>query len=201
MPDTPTPGSRPGYLRDRIAAHWIADVSVFKSGATSPFLATFLDADGSARGFAVSDADDDDGRRSGVQRSARYSLRNCVMNSPPSPSARGDAFLLVVALHVPDVAMREDCRRWLDDEHAGRQLAVAGTSWFAGYESSTGPFNFLNLWGLTTPHVTETSAWNVARDTAWRRRLLAGAIAKTERSVFGEGPILAQQVRPFGPPE
>jgi hypothetical protein len=125
-----------------------------------------------------------DGSQSVVHAGA---FRRRVFES--SPSSEGDVglrgpYLLSVQLFVPDLEQQEDCRRWLDEEHSGRQLAVPGTWWYAGYESQDGDFNFLNLWGLESPDVIETPEWVEARETPWRDRLLERGIVHTERLLF-----------------
>jgi hypothetical protein len=102
--------------------------------------------------------------------------------------------VLSVQLFVPDAEQQVDCRRWLDEEHAERQLAVPGARWFAGYESVDGEFNFLNLWGLDSPDVIDTVEWVDARETPWRDRLLERAIVRTERSVFAWEPVARKQL-------
>jgi hypothetical protein len=104
------------------------------------------------------------------------------------PALDGSPFLLAVRLHVPE-RLRDEMRRWLDEEHSRLQLTVDGTQWFAGYEEVGERHSFLNLWGLRDPEVAESEAWKQARDTPWLERLLA-AVAGQERAVY----------RPIRPP-
>lgn len=92
------------------------------------------------------------------------------------------ACVLSVRLFVPD-AWQAEVRDWLDHEHYQRQLAVPGARWYLGYESTAGPFHFLNLWGLDAPGVIDSAEWASARDTPWRERLLP-AFAETRRATY-----------------
>jgi hypothetical protein len=118
------------------------------------------------------------------RREGRFRLRVLVAAPASSTTGRPSGYLLSTRLFVPDEERRADVRRWLDEEHSGRQLAVAGTTWYAGYEDAgDGPFSFLNLWGIDDPAVIETPEWARARDTEWRGRLM-DAFVHTERAVY-----------------
>jgi hypothetical protein len=111
---------------------------------------------------------------------AVYRLRAVSPKDAMSWSAT--PLVLSVRLFVPD-EWRSEVRDWLDQEHSAAMLGVPGCRWYRGYESTDGPFNFLNLWGLDTAEVIETPAWAAARDTPWRGRLMP-AFADTRRAVY-----------------
>ncbi len=117
--------------------------------------------------------------------SARYRLR-VARASRGSGDLFEAPYILSVRLFVPE-QWRADVRAWLDEEHYGAHLKLRGCSWYHGYESLDGPFNFLNLWGLDSPGVIDTPEWAAARDTPWRGRLLP-AFARTGRAVYRPGP-------------
>ncbi|HET8616896.1 MAG TPA: hypothetical protein VFL94_15350 [Actinomycetales bacterium] len=123
-----------------------------------------------------------------VVRTGRFVRRSVAWAPARRPGDVSSRYLLCVQLFVPRAAAIADCRSWLDDEHAGRQLAVAGASWYGGYESLGGDFSFLNLWGIDAPEVIETPEWAQARDTPWRERLLPDVV-RTERALFVLDPI------------
>lgn len=171
---------RPTFLSTRIVAYWISDIATVPADPRTPSTVLHDTVDVSA-GFALTASEHDHNENlNGIP----YQLRTFRASAHASSSVEESAFILVVALYVPDGASRTDCRRWLDEEHARRQLDVRGTDWYAGYESSAGPFNFLNLWGLQSSEVIDTESWATARDTPWRERLLADGIARTQRALF-----------------
>lgn len=131
-----------------------------------------------------------DGARPGV--GGQFNRRSVVWAPGWTPGETRSAYLLCVLLYVPNAAAQDDCRRWLDDEHADRQLAVDGTNWYGGYESVRGDFAFANLWGIDDPAVIETTEWAEARDTPWRLRLL-DSIVRTERALFVLDPTIGER--------
>jgi hypothetical protein len=66
----------------------------------------------------------------------------------------------------------DQVREWLDQEHAHRQVGVDGVLSYQGFEPLSGDFHFLNLWGLDDPSVVTSDAWEAARQSPWRDRLL-----------------------------
>lgn len=131
-----------------------------------------------------------DGVRAGV--GGQFNRRSVVWAPGWTPGETGSAYLLCVLLYVPRAAAQDDCRRWLDDEHADRQLSVDGANWYGGYESVRGDFAFANLWGIDDPAVIETPEWAQARDTPWRFRLL-DSIVRTERALFVLDPTIGER--------
>jgi hypothetical protein len=111
---------------------------------------------------------------------AAYRLR--IATPATAADWRAAAVVLSVRVFVPD-QWQAQVRDWLDREHYQAMLGVPGCQWYRGYESTEGPFNFLNLWGLDTPEVIDSPAWADARDTPWRARLLP-AFADTRRAVY-----------------
>lgn len=122
-----------------------------------------------------------DTRIEGQRKRAAFSLRSV---DPPQadPGLDSSPYLLAVRLFVPEPG-HDQVRRWLDEEHSARQLAVPGTHWYLGYDEVGGDRTFLNLWGLAEPAVIETAAWAEARDTPWRARI-AGMIDHQDRAVY-----------------
>jgi hypothetical protein len=109
--------------------------------------------------------------------------RHRYAEPPDCAGVFGDApYLLSVRLYAPE-EYRDDVRRWLDEEHAARQLSVSGTYWYDGYEARGDSFAFLNLWGLRDPGVIETPEWAAMRDTPWRERLMPG-MGRMDRAVY-----------------
>ena len=93
---------------------------------------------------------------------------------PERGGGRADAsdagFLLVVhAVAEPDE--REDFRRWLDEEHAPRQTALAGVNWYLGYEQEGADHSFLNLWGIDDPAIVTSDTWAAVRESPWWDRV------------------------------
>ena len=92
------------------------------------------------------------------------------------------AFLLVVrAAAAPDE--REDFRRWLDEEHAPRQTALAGVNWYLGFEQEGDDHSFLNLWGIDDPAVVTGETWAAVRESPWWDRV-AHIPAAGDRGVY-----------------
>ena len=96
--------------------------------------------------------------------------------------AEGARFALAVRLFVSPGAEAE-VRRWLDEEHAVRQLGVSGALSYHGFEKEGEGFHFFNLWGLQAPDVADSPAWDAARQTPWRERLKS-VMQGTLRGVF-----------------
>jgi len=112
---------------------------------------------------------------------AAFSLRRAYPAGPmPDPGAA--PFVLLVRVYAPD-ADRAEFRRWLDDEHAMRQLTIPGVRWYVGYEEDGARHSFLNLWGIDEPSVVEGERWAKVRDTEWWRRV-AHVPANADRAVF-----------------
>ncbi|MGE0217530.1 hypothetical protein [Mycolicibacterium sp.] len=175
----------PAFLGTNIAVCWLSDVTSAEGNQHARWTVLHDIADIGA-GFAVSVSPPDGADHHVADlEGVPYRLRTFQQGPYVADSSPESEFVLAVALYVPDDTSRIDCRRWLDEEHARRQLEVAGTHWYAGYESAAGPFNFLNLWGLQKPEVIATEAWAAARDTPWRTRLLNEGIVHTRRALFG----------------
>lgn len=100
---------------------------------------------------------------------ARYRLRS-IDTRGDAPDFSRMSYLLVV-LNDIDEGAREESRRWLDEEHSGAQLGIAGTNWYLGYEGIDQPGHFLNLWDIDDPSVIASEEWAKARDTPWREKL------------------------------
>lgn len=90
----------------------------------------------------------------------------------------------VLAVRVwPSDQDRDEFRRWLDEEHCRRQVALPNVRWFLGYEQVGPDHSFLNLWGLDDPEVVSGEAWISARDTAWWKRI-SHVPANSDRGVY-----------------
>jgi hypothetical protein len=77
-----------------------------------------------------------------------------------------------------------DFRKWLDEEHSVRQLAVQGAVSYHGFELiEGGPFHFLNVWGMDSPDVGSSEEWDRARDTPWRAEI-APVMEKSLRGTY-----------------
>jgi hypothetical protein len=100
--------------------------------------------------------------------------------SVPDP-ARAPALLVVRVFAQP--ADADEFRRWLDEEHAPRQLTIGGVHWYLGYEEEGGRRSFLNVWGLDDPAVVGGETWARTRDTAWYRRV-EHVLADADRGVY-----------------
>lgn len=87
----------------------------------------------------------------------------------PDPSAA--PVILLTRTYVPDDA-QDEFRRWLETEHSQRQLDVPGNHWYRGYEELGEQHSFMNLWGLDAVEIAEGEAWDRARLTEWRERMV-----------------------------
>lgn len=181
----------PPLLSDPLHAAWLTSTPSSADPADAVWLAEVGDGSSWLR---LSSAPPTAGASS-VLRSGAF-RRRCFEVSADDADALEQGpvgCLLSVQLYVTDAAQQEDCRRWLDEEHVDRQLAVPGAQWYAGYESLDGEFNFLNLWGLHSPDVIDTVEWFDARETPWRDRLLERAVVRTERSLFAWEPVAGRR--------
>ena len=79
-------------------------------------------------------------------------------------------YVLAVRVFATDED-RDEFRRWLDQEHCRRQVALPDVRWFLGYEQVGPDHSFLNLWGIDDPEVVDGEAWTAARDTSWWKRI------------------------------
>ena len=91
-------------------------------------------------------------------------------------------FLLVVRAPA-ERHEREDFRRWLDEEHAPRQTALAGVHWYLGFEQEGDDHSFLNLWGIDDPAIVTGETWAAVRESPWWDRV-AHIPAAGERGVY-----------------
>lgn len=77
-----------------------------------------------------------------------------------------------------------DVRKWLDEEHSVRQLAVKGAISYHGFELiEGGSFHFLNIWGMDAPDVGSSEEWDRARDTPWRTEI-APLMERPQRGTY-----------------
>lgn len=98
-----------------------------------------------------------------------FTLRNAHPRSTMiSPVAA--PYLLVVRVFASDDD-RDEFRRWLDQEHAIRQVSLPGVNWYLGYEEQVTAHSFLNIWSIDEPHIVDSTAWERMRDTPWWARV------------------------------
>lgn len=98
-----------------------------------------------------------------------FALRNAHPRSTMiSPVAA--PYLLVVRVFASD-GDRDEFRRWLDEEHARRQVSLPGVNWYLGYEEQGAAHSFLNLWSIDEPEIVDGTAWERIRDTPWWSRV------------------------------
>ena len=94
-----------------------------------------------------------------------------------------DAGFLLVVRAGAEPHERDDFRRWLDEEHAPRQVALAGVHWYLGFEQEGVEHSFLNLWGIDDPAIANGAAWAAVRESPWWDRV-AHIPAAGERGVY-----------------
>jgi len=112
---------------------------------------------------------------------AAFRLRQTHAPTVP-PAVTTTPFMLLTRTYVPP-AMRDEFRTWLQEEHSQRQLAVPGNRWYLGYEEIGEHHSFMNFWGLETSTTAEGDAWDQARLTDWRERMVP-AMAGMDRGVY-----------------
>lgn len=102
--------------------------------------------------------------------SAEFRLRQ--VHAPtiePDPTVA--TAILLTRTYVP-ADTQDEFRRWLETEHSQRQLDVPGNHWYRGYEELGERHSFMNLWGLDEAAVADGEAWDRARLTPWRERMV-----------------------------
>jgi hypothetical protein len=90
--------------------------------------------------------------------------------------------MLLTRTYAPD-DMRDEFREWLVTEHSQRQLDVPGNNWYLGYEEVGPRHSFMNFWGIDDPGVADGDAWDLARLTPWRERMVP-AMAGMDRGFY-----------------
>lgn len=90
--------------------------------------------------------------------------------------------MLLTRTYVPD-DMRDEFRDWLQTEHSQRQLDVPGNNWYLGYEEVGTRHSFMNFWGIDEPGIADGDAWDRARLTPWRERMVP-AMAGMDRGFY-----------------
>jgi hypothetical protein len=98
------------------------------------------------------------------------------------PSLAATPAMLLTRTYVPD-DMRDEFREWLTVEHSQRQLDVPGNHWYLGYEEIGPRHSFMNFWGIDDPSVADGDAWDRARMTPWRERMVP-AMAGMDRGFY-----------------
>ncbi len=110
-----------------------------------------------------------------------FTLRRADPSTQEADVRRGP-FVLVVRVFATE-ADRDEFRRWLDQEHSARQLAIPGVRWYLGYEQDGAEHSFLNLWGIDNPTIVDGAAWSDVRDTPWWARV-SHVTAGANRGVY-----------------
>ena len=98
------------------------------------------------------------------------------------PDVATTSCMLLTRTFVPP-PMRSEFRDWLEREHSQRQLDVPGNHWYLGYEEVGGRESFMNFWGIDDPGVADGPAWDQARLTPWRERMVP-AMAGMDRGFY-----------------
>lgn len=120
-----------------------------------------------------------DMRRDWVPFSLRHAHPERTIGQADAPDSE---FLLVVWAGA-EPHEREDFRRWLDEEHAPRQAALAGVNWYLGFEQVGADHSFLNLWGIDDPAIITSDSWAAVRESPWWDRV-AHIPAAGDRGVY-----------------
>lgn len=111
-----------------------------------------------------------------------YRLGSSRVRSDANPVRIDAPYLMTVRLFVTE-GSEAAIREWTDAEHAARQIEVPGVRSYHGYEPVDGPFHFLSVWSLDEPSVGSSAAWNEARNTPWRERMVPSML-RTLRGVY-----------------
>ncbi len=112
---------------------------------------------------------------------AEFRLRQVhAPGDEPEPSTTPT--MLLTRTYVPD-ELRDEFRDWLVQEHSQRQLDVPGNNWYLGYEEIGPRHSFMNFWGIDDPGVADGDAWDQARLTPWRERMVS-AMAGMDRGFY-----------------
>ena len=94
-----------------------------------------------------------------------------VRHAHPDQVDASEAQFLLVVRAVAEPHEREDFRRWLDEEHAPRQTALACVNWYLGLEQEGVDHSFLNLWGIEDPAIVNGDTWAAVRESPWWDRI------------------------------
>lgn len=112
-----------------------------------------------------------------------FSFRHAHVELGDGRAEASDAGFLLVVHAVAEPHEREDFRRWLDEEHAPRQTALAGVNWYQGFEQEGVDHSFLNLWGIDDPAIVTSNTWAAVRESPWWDRV-AHIPAAGDRGVY-----------------